>query len=73
MTLQQASALMGALASQNIPGDAQMRFNAGGAQTWDVSVPAGTILMGDQVARLASYCDANTLSLSFQFSSLTVT
>lgn len=72
MTTAQAAALMAALAGEAVPADAQMRFAQGGTQTWNVSVPATTILTGDQVGLLSSYCDANGLSLSLQFSSLVV-
>lgn len=72
MNTAQAAALMQALAGEAVPADAQMRYNGGTTQVWSVSIPAGTVLTGLQVAELNGYCVANSLSLSFVFSSMVV-
>jgi len=72
MNTAQAAALMSALAGQSIPSDAQQRF-PGGSQVWNIAVPATTVLTGDQIAALATYCDANGLSISIALASLVVT
>jgi len=65
-----ALALMGALEGQKVNADALLRFDAAGAESWQVAIDPAVVLTGAQLAALTTYCAQQGLTLSATFSYL---
>lgn len=72
MTRAQALQLSQALEAHTIAHNVQLRFDAGGVETWSVALDTAPTYNGDQLSALADYCVAHALTLTLQVQAMGV-